>query len=121
MRRASKAATTRKLAETPSIFAQIAHKEVSYLLVPLHTSETRRYIPFGFLTSEVVASNACAIVVGASAYHFGIIGSVMHMAWVRQFCGRLESRYRYSKDIVYNNFPWPTPDAKQRAAVEAAA
>jgi hypothetical protein len=121
MRQASKAATTRKLAETPGIFAQIAHRELNYLLVPLHTSETRRYIPFGFMSPSVVASNACAIVVGASMYHFGVISSEMHMAWVRQFCGRLESRYRYSKDIVYNNYPWPQADKKQTAAVEAAA
>jgi len=122
MRLASKAATTRRLAETPGVFAQIAHRNVDYLLVPLHTSETRQYVPFGFLTPVVVASNACAIVLGASKYHFGIISSIMHMAWVRQFCGRLESRYRYSKDIVYNNFPWPQDVSdKQQAAVTAAA
>lgn len=122
MRQASKAGTTRKLAETPGVFAQIAHREANYLLVPLHTSETRRYIPFGFMSPSVVASNACAIVVGASMYHFGVISSEMHMAWVRQFCGRLKSDFRYSKDIVYNNFPWPQDATdKQQAAVTVAA
>lgn len=122
MRQASKAASTRKLAETPSLFAQIAHREQPCLLIPLHTSETRRYIPFGFLPADHIASNACAIVPGATLFHFGIISSEMHMAWVRQFCGRLESRYRYSKDIVYNNFPWPeSPTDAQKVAVEQAA
>ncbi len=122
MRRGSKAQTTRALADTPTLFAQIAHKEVDYLLVPLHTSESRQYIPIGFMSPSVVASNACAIISRASIYHYGVLSSEMHMAWVRQFCGRLESRYRYSKDIVYNNFPWPQVlSEKQRTAVEAAA
>lgn len=121
MRSESKAATTRKLAQTPSRFAQIAHKEVPYLLVPIVSSERREYIPMGFMQPSTVASNLALIVPGADVFHFGMLTSAMHMAWVRQFCGRLESRYRYSKDIVYNNYPWPEPDAKQKSAVEAAA
>jgi len=121
MRLASKAASTRRFAETPSIFAQIAHKEVPYLFLPIVSSERRDYIPMGFMQPSTIASNLAMIVTGATKFHLGMLSSAMHMAWVRQFCGRLKSDFRYSKDIVYNNFPWPTPDAKQRAAVEAAA
>jgi hypothetical protein len=122
MRLASKAASTRKYGETPSIFAQIAHREVPYLFVPGVSSERRTYIPMGFMEPSTVASNLAMIVTGASVYHFGILSSEMHMAWVRQFCGRLKSDFRYSKDIVYNNFPWPQEATdKQQAAVAAAA
>jgi hypothetical protein len=74
-----------------------------------------------FKPKEVIANNLVFTVEGATPYHFGILNSEMHMAWVRATCGRLESRYRYSKDIVYNNFPWPEPSAKQRTAIETAA
>ncbi|GMV27763.1 MAG: hypothetical protein AMXMBFR58_37940 [Phycisphaerae bacterium] len=121
MRLASKAPSTRKFADTPSVFAQIAHREVPYLFVPGVSSEKRAYIPMGFMEPSTVASNLAMIVAGASVYHFGVLSSAMHMAWVRQFCGRLESRYRYSKDIVYNNYPWPEATDKQQAAVAAAA
>jgi hypothetical protein len=118
MRLASKAEATRKKANTPTLFAQIAHPDCDYLLVPLVSSERRRYIPIGFLTARTIASNLCCIVPGADRYHFGVLSSQMHASWMRQFCGRLESRYRYSKDIVYNNFPWPKPTPEQRARVE---
>ena len=75
----------------------------------------------GFMRPEVIVSNLCLIIAGANLYHFGVLSSAMHMAWVKQICGRLESRYRYSNKLVYNNYPWPEPMAKQRAAVEAAA
>jgi hypothetical protein len=117
MRKASKAASTRKYGETPSIFAQIAHREVPYLFVPGVSSARRTYIPMGFMKPSTVASNLAMIVVGANKYHFGVLSSTMHMAWVRQFCGRLKSDFRYSKDIVYNNFPWPDATAKQQAVV----
>lgn len=117
----SKAATTREYANYPTLFRQIAQPITPYILVPGHTSETRQFIPFAYFGPEVIPSNACFLIPDASTYHFGVISSIMHMAWVRQFCGRLESRYRYSKDIIYNNFPWPDANAKQRAAVEAAA
>ena len=120
-RLASKAATTREYANYPTRFRQIAQPKGRFILVPGHTSETRQYIPFAYFHPEVVASNACFIIPDASLYHFGVISSLMHMTWVRQFCGRLESRYRYSKDIVYNNFPWPNTTDKQQAAVSAAA
>jgi hypothetical protein len=121
MRKASKAASTRKYGDTPAIFAQVAHREVAYLLIPGVSSERRTYIPMGFLQPTVVASNLAMIVTGADVYHFGVLTSLMHMAWVRQFCGRLKSDFRYSKDIVYNNFPWPDATEKQKAAVSAAA
>ena len=121
MRLASKAEATRKKASTPTLFAQIAHPDSDYLLVPLVSSERRPYIPIGFLTKETIASNLCCIVPNAGLYHFGFLASQMHIAWVRQVCGRLKSDFRYSKDIVYNNFPWPNPTAEQRARVEACA
>jgi hypothetical protein len=122
MRLASKAEATRKKAVTPTLFAQIAQPNSDYLLVPLVSSERRPYIPIGFLTKETIASNLCCIVPDATTYHFGVLSCSMHMAWVKQFCGRLKSDYRYSKDIVYNNYPWPeAPKPAQRAAVERAA
>jgi hypothetical protein len=117
----SKAASTRAYADCPTRFRQITPAKGRYILVPGHTSETRKYIPFAYFGPEVIASNACFLIPGAKPFHFGIISSAMHMAWVRQFCGRLESRYRYSKDIVYNNYPWPDASEKQKSAVEQAA
>jgi len=121
-RQASKAASTRKYADYPTLFRQIAQPDEPFIVVPGHTSESRPYIPFAYFGPEVIASNACFFIPGASLYHFGVIHSTIHMTWVRQFCGRIKSDYRYSKDIVYNNFPWPPGvTEKQRAAVEAAA
>ena len=107
-RLASKAASTRKFAETPALFCQITQPEgKDYILVPGVSSETRRYIPMGFLTSETKVTNLVQIIPDATLYHFGVLTSNVHMAWMRVVCGRLKSDYRYSKDIVYNNFPWP--------------
>jgi hypothetical protein len=122
MRLASKAAATRRLADRAALFAQIAHTEEPYLLVPGVSSERRRYIPIGFMSPNAIASDLARIIPNASHYEFGVLSSEMHMSWVRRFCGRLESRFRYSKDIVYNNFPWPQElDAKMKTAVESAA
>lgn len=118
MRRNSKAEATRKFADTPTLFCQIAQPDCDYLMVPETSSERRRYIPMGFMSKDVIASNAVYLIPGASIYHFGVLTSNVHMAWMRVVAGRLEMRYRYSKDIVYNNFPWPEPNEKQRAAVE---
>lgn len=121
-RKASKAGTTREYAAYPTRFRQIAQTAGNYVLVPGHTSENRQYIPFAFFGPEVIASNACFFIPNATAFHFGVISSQMHMAWVKQFCGRIKSDYRYSKDIVYNNFPWPQEvDAAKKAAIEVAA
>ncbi|MDP1663212.1 MAG: N-6 DNA methylase, partial [Phycisphaerales bacterium] len=120
-RLASKAESTREYADYPTRFRQIAQPKGRFILVPGHTSETRRYIPFAYFGPDVIPSNACFLIPEAKAYHFGVISSEMHMAWVRQFCGRIKSDYRYSKDIVYNNFPWPEMNDKQREGVAAAA
>ena len=121
-RETSKAAATRAMAETPSLFAQRTQPSSDYILIPSTSSENRHYIPIGFLTPDVIASNSCHIIPSATLYHFGMLESEMHMTWVRAVCGRLKSDYRYSKDIVYNNFPWPKDvDNNVAKAVEAAA
>ncbi len=117
----SVASSTRKFAETPTVFCQIAQPNTDYIIAPAHSSENRKYIPFGFLDKDVICSNANFLIPCATPYHFGVLTSNVHMAWVRAVCGRLEMRYRYSKDIVYNNFPWPTPTAEQKAKIERTA
>ena len=121
MRLASSAAPTREKANTPHLFFFISQPTTNYLLIPSTSSENRRYIPIGFLTPDIIASNAATIVPDASLYHFGILTSNVHMAWMRTVCGRLKSDYRYSNAIVYNNFPWPTPTDEQRAKIEQTA
>ena len=121
-RKKSKRQTTKELAEVPACFGEIRQPDCAYLLIPSVSSERRRYIPIGFMRPDVIASNLVLLVPGANLYHFGVLSSAMHMAWVRQVAGRLESRYRYSNKIVYNNFPWPAePTAGQRGRVEEAA
>jgi hypothetical protein len=120
-RLASRAASTRKAANSPGAFVQLAQPKKRYLLVPRVSSERRAYIPMDFMTATVIANDQVLTIEGAQAYHFGVLTSGMHMAWVRSTCGRLKSDYRYSKDIVYNNFPWPEPTPKQRTTIESAA
>ena len=99
---------TKKLAEVPMLFGEIRQPESgNYLLIPSTSSEKRKYIPIGFLSSEVISSNANMIIPNATLYDFGILTSNVHNAWMRAVCGRLKSDYRYSNTIVYNNFPWP--------------
>lgn len=118
----SKAESTRKFASTPMIFAQITQpSNVNYIIVPRVSSEKRRYIPIGFMSKDTIASDAVQIIPNAGLYHFGILTSNVHMAWMRALAGRLEMRYRYSKDIVYNNFPWPNPTKEQQAKIEKTA
>ena len=113
---------TRSLAATPQLFGEIRQPKTKYLLIPKVSSETRPYMPVGFMEPEIIANGSALIIPKATLYHCGILSSAMHMAWMRYACGRLESRYQYSSQIVYNNFPWPeAPTAKQRAAVGAAA
>jgi hypothetical protein len=120
MRLASKKIPTQKIAATPTIFAEVRQPVSNYILVPRHSSENRDYIPIGFIDPSVIALDSCQVVPNATLYHFGILTSKMHMTWVRYTCGRLESRYRYSKDIVYNNFPWPDcADSESGVASEA--
>ena len=120
-RASSKAAATRKFAETPTLFCQIAQPDTDYVIVPAVSSERRRYIPIGFMGKETIASNLVQIIPNANLYHFGILTSNVHMAWMRAVCGRLKSDYRYSKDVVYNNFPWPTPTDAQKTKIEQTA
>lgn len=116
----SKREATRNLAETPYLFGEIRQPDSgNYILIPRHSSEHRKYIPMAFLSSDNIAGDSCCIVKNASSYHFGILTSSMHMAWVRQVCGRIKSDYRYSNNLVYNNYPFPknaTP--KQISSVE---
>ena len=121
-RAASNRETTKKLAAKPTQFAEVRQPTTAYIAIPTVSSERREYIPMAFLNAKVIASNQLYILPEATLYHFGILTSVMHMAWVRYTCGRLKSDYRYSAGIVYNNFPWPENMAdKQRQEVEAAA
>lgn len=117
-RLASKKAPTREKANLPSLFAEIRQPESRYIVVPQHTSETRRFVPFGYFEPDVIVHNSCSCVPDATPFHFGIISSSMHMAWMRTVCGRIKSDFRYSSNIVYNNFPWPTPTTEQQARVE---
>ena len=119
-RLASPDAGRRKLAETPHLFRETLNPN-SYVAVPKVSSEKRRYIPMGFLNAETIPTDLLFIIPDASIYHFGILESNVHMAWMRAVCGRLKSDYRYSKDVVYNNFPWPTPTDEQKAKIEQTA
>jgi len=112
-----------QLAKVPHLFAQITQpKGQDFILIPRHSSENRSYIPIGFFDKNYVGADSCLIIPNGTLFHFGILMSAMHMAWVKSVCGRLESRYRYSKDIVYNNYPWPeNPNDKQVKAIEVAA
>jgi len=121
-RLASKSAPTQKLAATPTRFHVENFPEGPFLVIPKVSSERRYYIPIGFENPSTFASDLVNILKDATLYHFGILSSLMHNAWMRTVCGRLKSDYRYSVGIVYNNFPWPRqPGEKQRQAVETAA
>ncbi len=122
MRNNSVAAAIRKFADTPMLFAQITQPEGKpYIIVPAHSSASRKYIPLGFVGPEVISSNAVFIIPDATIFQFGILMSNVHNAWMRTTCGRLKSDYRYSKEIVYNCFPWPTPTDEQKAKIEETA
>lgn len=120
-RLSSKRAGTIKLADYPTRFHFENMPKCNYLLIPEVSSEKRYYIPIGFMSPEVLSSNLVRIVSNATLYHFGILTSVVHNAWVRTVSGRLKSDYRYSNDIVYNNFPWPTVTSKQYEKIEQTA
>lgn len=113
---------TVELAKTPTIFGFISHQETDYIIIPSVSSQKRTYIPIGFMTSDIIASNLCLVIPNANIFHFGVLTSQMHMAWVKYTCGRLKSDYRYSNKIVYNNYPWPkVVSAKNKQLVEAKA
>jgi hypothetical protein len=119
-RKASKAASTREY-PYPTLFRQVTQPAEAFVLIPRHSSENRRYVPFGFFSPDNIVADSCLSLPGATVFHLGVIQSAMHMVWMRYTCGRLKSDYRYSKDIVYNNFPWPDPSEIQREAIESAA
>ena len=120
-RSSSVKAATREFANYPTRFMEIKQPDTDYLIIPATSSENRRYIPIGYLDKNTIASNAASFVPSATIYEFGILTSNVHMAWMRAVCGRLEMRYRYSVNIVYNNFPWPTPTDAQKAKIEQTA
>ena len=113
---------TRELANIPYLFGEDRQPVKEYILIPRVSSENRKYIPMGFFGPEIITGDTCIIVPGATLYHFGVLESEMHMTWMRSVAGRLKSDYRYSKDIVYNNFPWPQEVSdKDKESVEKAA
>ncbi len=120
MRLASNDAGTRKLAETPHLFRETVNPDFA-VVVPRVSSERRRYIPMGFIGKEIIVTDAILLIPDATLFHFGILESNVHMAWMRAVCGRLKSDYRYSKDVVYNNFPWPNPTDEQKTKIEQTA
>ena len=121
LRLASKSAGTRRLADRPTRFHVENMPNGDSIIIPSVSSEKRRYVPMGFIHKGTFASNLVLLIPSATLYHFGILESNVHMAWMRVVCGRLEMRYRYSKDVVYNNFPWPSPTAEQAEKIATTA
>jgi methylase len=121
LRLASKSAGTHRLADRPTRFHVENMPNGDSIIIPSVSSEKRRYVPMGFIHKGTFASNLVLLVPNATPYHFGILESNVHMAWMRVVCGRLKSDYRYSKDVVYNNFPWPSPTAGQAEKIATTA
>ena len=120
-RLASPKEATRKKAETPMLFDEVRECLTDYVAIPKVSSENRRYIPMEYLPAEIIPGDKLFMLQSATLYHFGILTSNVHMAWMRAVCGRLKSDYSYSNTIVYNNFPWPTPTEEQKAKIEETA
>ncbi len=120
-REKSKQKQAHEAANTPMLFASARQPSNDYLLIPVVSSENRKYIPIGYVSKDIIASNACFTIPNAKLYTFGILNSNVHMAWMRTVCGRLKSDYRYSNTVVYNNFPWPEPTEQQKAEIEKTA
>lgn len=120
-RLASPSAGTVKLADKPTRFHVENMPKGNYIVIPKVSSENRKYVPMGLMSPDMLCSDLVFIVPNATAYHLGVLTSNVHMAWVRAVCGRLKSDYRYSKDIVYNHFPWPAPTEQQKAKIEQTA
>ena len=118
MRLASSKAATRAKADTPTLFDEIKQPATDYVAIPVVSSENRRYIPMGYLSKDIIAGNKLFVLENAELYHFGILTSNVHMAWMRTVAGRLKSDYSYSNTIVYNNFPWPDATDSQKAEIE---
>ena len=118
-RLASKRKETQKFADTPHLFTEIRQPTTNYLLIPSHSSENRQYIPMGYVSPDVIVTNAAFALPYATPYHLAVLTSRVHMAWMRVVCGRLEMRYRYSNTIVYNNFVWPKSSPHQVMKITA--
>ena len=112
---------TRKLAESPSLFGEIRQPKTAYIIIPRHSSQNRKYIPMGFVSSDIICGDANLLLPDATLYHFGVLMSNVHNAWIKTVCGRIKSDYRYSVNVVYNNFPWPEPTNSQRERIEKTA
>ncbi|MBN8745642.1 MAG: class I SAM-dependent DNA methyltransferase [Thiomonas arsenitoxydans] len=120
MRLKSSKVPTQESAATPYLFQEIRQPTADYLAVPKTSSERRAFVPIDFVSAATIANSEIFTIPGATLYHFAILNSTLHNAWLRAVGGRLKSDYRYSASIVYNNFPWPEPTAAQREAIEAA-
>ena len=120
LRKKSPTESVQVYASTPTLFTQDRQPSLTYIAIPAHTSENRLFIPMAFLEPSIIASNALRICIDATVFHFGVLMSSMHNAWIHYTCGRLESRFRYEPS-VYNNFPWPTPTDTQHNSIETAA
>ena len=120
MRLASVDAGARKLADHPTEFRDTQTPK-TYILVPSVSSERREYVPMGFFDSHTISTNLNLMIPNATLYEFGVLESKMHMTWMRTIAGRLESRYRYSAKLVYNNYPWPDADDQQKQTITTAA
>ena len=117
-RESSNRPATKKMAEYPMLFAEIRQPQTNYIMLPVVSSEKRKYIPIGFLTPDIINSYASISIPNATLYHFGVLCSNVHNAWMRAICGRLEMRYRYATSLVYNTFPWCTPTEEQKKKIE---
>ena len=98
---------TQKLSLYPTLFGEDRHPLSDYILIPLHSSESRKYIPMGYFDNENISNNSCSTVPNATLFHLGVLMSSFHMTWIKTTCGRIKSDFRYSNEIVYNNYPWP--------------
>lgn len=121
MREKSTREATKKLADTPTLFGEIRQPETEYIIIPRHSSQNRKYLPMGFVSPEVICGDANLLMPNASLYYFGVLTSNIHNAWIHAVCGRIKSDFRYSVNIVYNNFPWPNPTAEQKKKIEETA
>ena len=119
LREESSRETTKKLAEYPTLFGEIRQPKTEYIGIPLNTSGNRIYIPFGYFPKDFISNNTMSVVAKSSLFHFGVLASIMHMSWIKYICGRIKSDYRYSNELVYNNYPFPkNVSEKQKKAVE---
>ena len=112
---------TREMAKYPTLFSEDRQPSGNYIVIPKVSGQSRRYVPMGFLTPNIICNNTIKFIPDATLFHFGVLESNVHMSWMRAICGRTKSDYQYSNTIVYNNFPWPNPTEAQRAKIEQTA